>query len=277
MTKSDTTTLRERWRQIIFEADTPAGRTFDVWLIGCILFSVVAVMLASVKEIRTNHDTALVAAEWFFTILFTIEYAARLWTVRSPGHYARSFFGVVDLLAILPTYLSLFLPGTEYFVIVRTLRVLRVFRVLKLVEYLREARTITQAMKASSKKIQVFLLAVAILVVIFGSLMYLIEGEANGFTSIPRGVYWAVVTLSTVGYGDITPQTPLGQFLASLLMVTGYGIIAVPTGIVTAEFTRSYIHTSRRSCPNCSAEGHAEDARFCRRCGKPMPETTEPK
>jgi len=277
MTKSDTTTLRERWRQIIFEADTPAGRTFDVCLIGCILFSVVAVMLASVKDIRTNHDTALVAAEWFFTILFTIEYAARLWTVRSPGHYARSFFGVVDLLAILPTYLSLFLPGTEYFVIVRTLRVLRVFRVLKLVEYLREARTITQAMKASSKKIQVFLLAVAILVVIFGSLMYLIEGEANGFTSIPRGVYWAVVTLSTVGYGDITPQTPLGQFLASLLMVTGYGIIAVPTGIVTAEFTRSYIHTSRRSCPNCSAEGHAEDARFCRRCGKPMPETTEPK
>lgn len=275
MTKSDATPIRERWRQIIFEASTPAGRMFDVCLIGCILLSVLAVMLASVREFRTTHDTALVAAEWFFTILFTIEYTARLWTVKSPVHYARSFFGVVDLLAILPTYLSLLLPGAEYFVIVRTLRVLRVFRVLKLVEYLREARTITLAMKASSKKIQVFLLAVAILVVIFGSLMYLIEGEANGFTSIPRGVYWAVVTLSTVGYGDITPQTPLGQFLASLLMVTGYGIIAVPTGIVTAEFTRSYIHTSRRSCPNCSAEGHAEDARFCRRCGKPMPETTE--
>ena len=274
MSQAKATAIRERWRQIIFEADTPAGRTFDVCLIGCILLSVVAVMLASVKEFRAAHDTALVAAEWFFTILFTLEYAARLWTVKSPARYARSFFGVVDLLAILPTYLSLLLPGAEYFVIVRTLRVLRVFRVLKLVEYLREARTIAQALKASSKKIQVFLLAVAILVVIFGSLMYLIEGEANGFTSIPRGVYWAVVTLSTVGYGDITPQTPLGQFLASILMVTGYGIIAVPTGIVTAEFTRSYIHTSRRSCPNCSAEGHAEDARFCRRCGKPMSETT---
>jgi voltage-gated potassium channel len=272
MSQSKETSLRERWRQIIFEADNPAGRSFDVCLIVCIFLSVVEVMLASVKGFRADHDTALVIAEWFFTILFTVEYVARLWTVKSPGHYARSFFGVVDLLAILPTYLSLFLPGAEYFIIVRTLRVLRVFRVLKLVEYLREARTITQAMKASSKKIQVFLLAVAILVVIFGSLMYLIEGEANGFTSIPRGVYWAVVTLSTVGYGDVTPQTPLGQLLASLLMVTGYGIIAVPTGIVTAEFTRSYIHTSRRSCPNCSAEGHAEDARFCRRCGKPMPE-----
>lgn len=271
MTQTKHFSVREKWRQIIFEADTRAGRTFDVCLILCILLSVMVVMLASVREIRTNYTTALVAAEWFFTILFSLEYAARLWTTHSPSHYARSFFGVVDLLAILPTYLSLLAPGAEYFLIVRALRVLRVFRVLKLVEYLRESRTIVQALKASSKKIQVFLLAVSILVVIFGSLMYLIEGEAHGFTSIPRGVYWAVVTLSTVGYGDITPQTPLGQFLASILMVVGYGIIAVPTGIVTAEFTRNYIHTSQRSCPNCSAEGHAEDARYCRRCGKPMP------
>lgn len=277
MNEPKTVSVRERWRRIIFQADTPAGRAFDVCLIVCILFSVIAVMLASVKGIRVEHNTSLVAAEWFFTILFTIEYAARLWTVRSPLHYARSFFGVVDLLAILPTYLSLLLPGAEYFIIVRTLRVLRVFRVLKLVEYLREARTITRALKASSAKIQVFLLAVVILVVIFGSLMYLVEGEANGFTSIPQSVYWAVVTLSTVGYGDVTPQTPLGQFLASLLMVTGYGIIAVPTGIVTAEFARGYIHTSRLSCPHCSAEGHAEDARFCRRCGTPMPEASESK
>ena len=277
MKKSETATLRERWRRIIFEADTPAGRNFDVCLIICILLSVVAVMLASVKGIRADHDRELVVLEWFFTILFTIEYAARLWTVKSPLHYARSFFGIVDLLAILPTYLSLLVPGAEYFVVVRALRVLRVFRVLKLVEYLQEARTITRALKASSAKIQVFLLGVVILVVIFGSLMYLVEGEANGFTSIPQSVYWAVVTLSTVGYGDVTPQTPLGQFLASILMVTGYGIIAVPTGIVTAEFARSYIHTSRRSCAHCSAEGHAEDARFCRRCGKPMPEAEESK
>ncbi len=264
--------LRERWRRIIFEADTPAGRTFDVVLILAILASVVAVMLASVKDIRAIYDRELVAVEWLFTLLFTMEYAARLWTVSSPLRYARSFFGVVDLLAVLPTYLSLVLPGAEYLIVVRALRVLRVFRVLKLVEYLREARTIMRALKASSAKIQVFLLAVVILVVIFGSLMYLVEGEASGFTSIPQSVYWAVVTLSTVGYGDITPQTPLGRFLASILMVTGYGIIAVPTGIVTAEFTRSYLHTSRRSCPNCSAEGHAEDAIYCRRCGQPMPE-----
>jgi len=277
MKKSESATIRERWRIIIFEADTPAGRNFDVCLIVCILLSVVAVMLASVKGIRADYDRELVVLEWFFTILFTIEYAARLWTVKSSLHYARSFFGIVDLLAILPTYLSLLVPGAEYFVVVRALRVLRVFRVLKLVEYLQEARTITRALKSSSAKIQVFLLAVVILVVIFGSLMYLVEGEVNGFTSIPQSVYWAVVTLSTVGYGDVTPQTPLGQFLASILMVTGYGIIAVPTGIVTAEFAREYIHTSRRSCPNCSAEGHAEDARFCRRCGKPMPEAEESK
>jgi len=274
MNPSKTTSLRERWRQIIFEADTPAGRGFDIFLILCILLSVLVVMLASVQQIRESHLTALVVAEWFFTILFTVEYAARLWTTQSPLHYARSFFGVVDVLAILPTYLSLFFPGAEYFMIVRALRVLRVFRVLKLVEYLSESRTIVQALKASSKKIQVFLLAVAILVVIFGSLMYLIEGAENGFTSIPVGVYWAVVTLSTVGYGDIAPHTPLGRFLAAILMVTGYGMIAVPTGIVTAAFTRTYIHTSRRCCPNCSAEGHAEDAAFCRRCGKPMPEAT---
>jgi voltage-gated potassium channel len=276
MKRSQTIPIRERCRQIIFEADTAVGRAFDVCLIGCILFSVLVVMLASVREIRLSNETSLVAAEWFFTLLFTVEYAARLWTTESPFRYARSFFGVVDLLAILPTYLSLFVPGAEYFIIVRALRVLRVFRVLKLVEYLREARTIVEALRASSRKIQVFLLAVAILVVIFGSLMYLIEGEEHGFTSIPRGVYWAVVTISTVGYGDVTPQTPLGQFLASILMVTGYGIIAVPTGIVTAEFARSYIHTSRKSCPNCSAEGHAEDALFCRRCGKPMPEAGPP-
>lgn len=264
---------RERWRRIIFEADTRSGRLFDLLLIASIISSVLAVLLASVAELRNAWPRLFVGVEWFFTLLFTVEYAVRLWTVKSPWRYARSFFGVVDLMAILPTYISLFFPGAEYLTVVRALRVLRVFRVLKLVAYLRETRIILRALKASSTKIQVFLLAVTILVVIFGSLMYLVEGEANGFTSIPRSVYWAVVTLSTVGYGDITPQTPLGQFLASLLMITGYAIIAVPTGIVTAEFTRDFIHTSRRSCPNCSAEGHAEDAVFCRRCGNPMPPT----
>lgn len=270
MTDAPTRPIRERWRRIIFEADTPSGRAFDVLLILAILASVLVVMLASVKHIRVAYDRELFLVEWGFTLLFTVEYAARLWTVGSSLRYARSFFGIVDLVAILPTYVSLAFPGAEYFIIVRTLRVLRVFRVLKLVEYLREARTITRALRASSTKIQVFLLAVVILIVIFGSFMYLIEGEANGFTSIPRSVYWAVVTLSTVGYGDITPQTPLGQLLAAVLMVTGYGIIAVPTGIVTAELTRGYIHTSRRSCAHCAAEGHAEDAAFCRRCGRPM-------
>lgn len=274
--ETPSSTLRERWRRIIFEAETPAGRAFDVVLILAILASVIAVMLMSVRELRAAHGPALVAAEWFFTIAFTVEYAARLWTVKSPLRYALSFFGLVDLLAILPTYLSLLVPGTEYFLVVRMLRVLRVFRVLKLVAYLEEARTIMQALRASSAKIQVFLLAVVILVVIFGALMYLIEGEAGGFTSIPRSVYWAVVTLSTVGYGDISPKTPMGQFLASVLMVTGYGIIAVPTGIVTAELTRGYIHTSRRSCPHCTAEGHAEDAAFCRVCGERMPGSSGP-
>ncbi len=240
-------------------------------LIIAILLSVLAVMLASVEDLNARWNLAFVGVEWFFTLLFTVEYAARLWTVKSPRHYARSFFGVVDVVAILPTYLSLFLPGAEYLVVFRALRVLRVFRVLKLVEYLREARTITEALKSSSAKIQVFLLAVLILVVIFGSLMYLIEGPEHGFTSIPRSVYWAVVTLSTVGYGEVTPQTPLGQMLAAMLMITGYGIIAVPTGIVTAEMTRKFLHTSQRSCPHCSAEGHAEDAIYCRRCGQTMP------
>lgn len=263
-------THRERWRRIIFGTDTPAGRNFDVLLIVAILVSVLAVMLASVQSIFARWGGGLVGVEWFFTLVFTIEYVARLWTVREPLRYARSFFGVVDVLAILPTYLSLFLPGAEYLIVLRALRVLRVFRVLKLVEYLREARTIMSALKASSAKIQVFLLAVLILVLIFGSLMYLIEGPANGFTSIPRSVYWAVVTLSTVGYGDVIPQTPFGQAVATILMITGYGIIAVPTGIVTAEMTRTFLHTSQRSCPNCSAEGHAEDALFCRRCGQQM-------
>lgn len=259
--------LRERWRVIIFEADTPAGRVFDVVLIIAIMLSVLAAMLASVRSVEAQWGGLLHGLEWGFTILFTIEYAMRLWTVNSPWRYARSFFGIVDLAAILPTYLSLFLPGAEYLIVIRALRVLRVFRVLKLAQHVREGQVILAALRSSRNKIFVFLLAILILVTILGSLVYLVEGEEHGFTSVPISIYWAVVTLTTVGYGDLSPQTPLGQFLASIVMIIGYGIIAVPTGIVTAELSRSYRSTSTRACPDCGAEGHLDDARFCFRCG----------
>ena len=226
-----------RLHEIIFEADTPAGKLFDVVLMWSIILSVVAVMLDSVTAVRVQYGWLLYAIEWFFTILFTVEYALRLISVGRPLKYATSFFGIVDLLAIIPTYLSLIIPGSQYLLVVRILRVLRVFRVLKLAHYLGEANLLMQALSASYRKISVFLFTVLTLVIIFGSLMYLIEGQENGFTSIPRGVYWAIVTLTTVGYGDISPQTALGQTLAALIMILGYGIIAVPTGIVTVEMS----------------------------------------
>lgn len=262
--------FREKVWLIIFEADTPTGKLFDVLLIVSILLSVLAAMLASVSTVRADWGQALQGAEWFFTILFTVEYVIRLWCVRSPMSYARSFFGVVDLIAILPTYISLLLPGAEYFIVVRSLRVLRVFRVLKLMPYLDQENVLRRALRASRPKMMVFLLVVLILVTILGSLIYLVEGEQHGFTSIPTSIYWAIVTLTTVGYGDLSPKTPLGQFIASIVMIIGYGIIAVPTGIVTAELTLATRSTSTRSCPNCSAERHADDAKFCRVCGVPL-------
>lgn len=267
MTDEKRPTLRTRLRLIIFEAETPAGKLFDVLLIVGIVLSVLAAMMASVPDVRTMWGTELQTVEWFFTILFTIEYAARLWSVESPMRYARSFFGVVDFLAIVPTYLSFFWPGAEYLIVIRSLRILRVFRVLKLLQYVDEAHMLRRALRASRAKILVFLLAIQILVTILGSLMYLVEGEDKGFTSIPISVYWAVVTLTTVGYGDLVPQTPAGQFLASIVMVMGYSIIAVPTGIVTAELSRTYRSTTTRGCPNCAAEGHSDAARFCYQCG----------
>ena len=232
------TDIRSRqWRhalhEIIFEADTPAGKLFDILLIVSIVISVVLVMLDSVSGIRATYGRQLYVGEWVFTILFTVEYLLRLLCVGRPLAYATSFFGMVDLLAILPTYLSIFIPGSQYLLVIRLLRVLRIFRVLKLVPYLGEARLLVQALRASRRKIIVFLFTVMILVVIFGSLMYLIEDPDSGFTSIPRSIYWAIVTLTTVGYGDISPQTGLGQLLAALIMVIGFGMIAVPTGIVT--------------------------------------------
>ncbi len=253
---------------MIFEADTPPGKAFDLVLIVSIVLSVLAVVLESVSAIEARHGPALRAIEWSFTLLFTVEYGLRLLCVQRPWRYATSFFGLVDLLAILPTYLSLLLPGTHYLLVIRALRVLRVFRVFKLAQYLSEAQLLKQALVASRRKIAVFLFTVLTLVVIIGSLMYMIEGEAHGFTSIPRGVYWAIVTLTTVGYGDIAPQTSVGQALAAVVMILGYGIIAVPTGIVTAELSRVSPHeVSTQACPSCAAEGHDVDARYCKYCG----------
>ncbi len=263
---------RDRWRmmlhEVIFEADTPAGKAFDVLLIISILASVVAVMLDSMSAVRLEYGRLLYLIEWFFTLLFSAEYILRLLCVGRPGKYATSFYGVVDLLAIIPTYLSLVLPGSQYLLVIRLLRILRIFRILKLVPYLGEARLLMQALRASGRKIAVFLFTVLTLVVIFGSLMYVIESSESGFTSIPRSIYWAIVTLTTVGYGDISPQTALGQTLASLVMILGYSIIAVPTGIVTVEMSHTFSRKiSTQSCPECSAEGHDDDAVHCKYCG----------
>ena len=265
--KKDGLSARELCRLIIFEADTPAGKAFDVALIISIASSVLAVCVDSVPILHLRFERWFNLIEWTFTIIFTIEYFLRLWSVRSPAYYARSFYGIVDLAAILPTYLSLFFAGAEFLVVVRLLRVLRIFRILKLVQYLEGSRTIMRALRASRPKIVVFVSTIVVLVTIIGSLMYLIEGEEGGFTSIPMGIYWAIVTLTTVGYGDLAPDTPLGKLLASIVMIMGYGIIAVPTGIVTAELTRQEMSTTTRSCPNCSAEGHLDIAEHCYRCG----------
>ncbi len=261
-----------RWRyrlhEIIFEADTPAGKAFDIVLIWSILISVAAVLLESVTGIRNHYGDVLQGIEWFFTVLFSIEYMLRLFSVGRPLRYATSFFGIVDFLAVVPTYLSLLISGGQYLLTIRILRLLRIFRVFKLTAYLSEAKVITTALQASRKKISVFLLAVFTIVVIIGSLMYVIEGEERGFTSIPTSIYWAIVTLTTVGYGDLSPQTPLGKALASLVMVIGYGIIAVPTGIVTVEISHAAKKAvSTQACPDCGAEGHDTDAEHCKYCG----------
>ena len=266
------------WRQrlyvIIFEADTPAGKGFDLALIAAIVASVIVVMLESVTSIREQYGHELYVAEWGFTILFTIEYIARLSCTRRPLRYARSFFGIVDLLAILPTYLIALFPAARFLMVIRVLRLLRAFRVLKLAAYVRESDLLIRSLAASRRKITVFLLAVFATTLILGSLMYLIEGEEHGFDSIPRGVYWAVVTLTTVGYGDISPETPLGQFVAALVMVMGYGVIAVPTGIVSAEM--AVAATARRralACQTCGTANHPIGAHFCRGCGQQLEPT----
>jgi voltage-gated potassium channel len=263
------TPWREMLNTVIFGAETPAGKTFDIVLIISIVCSVAAVMLGSVPELYARYSKMFLYAEWFFTVLFTIEYALRLVAVRKPWLYCRSFFGIVDFLSIVPTYLSFLLPGIKYMLIVRVLRLLRIFRVLKLSEYMGEAQVLMKALSKSRHKIFVFLYAVCTLVIIFGSLMYVVESDDAGFTSIPRSVYWAIVTLTTVGYGDIAPQTPLGQLIASAIMIMGYGIIAVPTGIYSAELMKATKQGAidNRPCPDCGETGHDFDADFCKFCG----------
>lgn len=273
--RDDRLLARPRWRRelyrVIFEHDTSAGKLFDIGLIIFILASVAAVMLESVEPIRLRHGTALRTLEWAFTVTFTIEYAARLVSAPAATRYARSFFGLIDVLAILPSYLSVIVPGGQALAVVRILRVLRVFRVLKLAQFVGSERIMLQALRSSAHKIIVFLIAVVTVAVVIGTMMYFIEGAGAGFTNIPLGVYWAIVTVTTVGFGDITPQTPLGQALAAVLMILGYGIIAVPTGIVSAEMIqgqrRGEEEAEGRRCERCGRGGLLVDSAFCRHCG----------
>ena len=255
--------------RVIFEADTPTGKLFDVILLWAIVLSVVAVMLETVDAISDRFRYALIISEWIFTILFSIEYILRILSVGKPLKYVLSFMGIVDLLSVLPTYISLFIYGPQYLLVIRTIRLIRVFRILKLSRYVSEAQVLKEALKASFAKITIFISGVIILVLIMGTLMYLIEGPEHGFTSIPTSMYWTIVTITTVGYGDIAPVTTLGQTLASIIMLMGYGIIAVPTGIVTGELVRSRKDNvvTTRCCPSCSKEGHDIDAVHCKFCG----------
>jgi len=261
--------FRVKLHEVIFEADTPAGKLFDVMLLLFIVLSVVAVLVDSVRPIHDKYGHLLLVAEWIFTILFTLEYILRIISANRPSVYIFSFYGIIDLLAILPTYLSLFMAGSQYLLVIRILRLLRVFRVLKLARYVGASRILAIALRNSRHKIIVFLEVVLTLVVIMGSLMYLIEGEPNGFSSIPRSIYWAIVTLTTVGYGDIAPQTVLGQFMASIIMIIGYAIIAVPTGIISVEMAKAN-RTNTQVCQNCHCSDHDDDARFCKQCGEPL-------
>ncbi|MBA3634327.1 MAG: ion transporter [Acidobacteria bacterium] len=261
------TPLRDRLHEIIFEADTRAGKIFDLVLLWLIITSVAVVILESVKSLGEEYGEAFYYFEWIFTVFFTLEYILRLLSVRRPLRYAFSFFGIIDLLAIIPGYLRLLIPGTHYLLTIRILRLLRIFRILKLTEYIMEAGVITSALRASRRKISVFILAVLAIVTVVGSLIYVIEGEENGFTDIPTSIYWAIVTLTTVGYGDLSPKTALGKMLSSIVMILGYAIIAVPTGIVTAELTRANRKYSTQVCPECHSQDHDADAVFCKYCG----------
>jgi voltage-gated potassium channel len=262
---------RQNLHEVIFEADTAPGRSFDIALLTAIGISVMAVILESVASIQKSYGGLLRATEWIFTILFTVEYALRLISVRRPLRYFFSFFGIVDLLAIVPTYLSLVVVGAQSLLVIRALRLLRVFRVLKIVRHLNELSSLVQAIRATRAKITVFVMVVTILVLIMGSAMYVVEGEESGFTSIPRGIYWAIVTVTTVGYGDIAPRSVLGQAIAAAAMLLGYSLIIIPTGIFSTELARATARpVTTQSCPSCLAEGHDMDAKFCKFCGEKL-------
>jgi voltage-gated potassium channel len=258
---------------VIFEADTRAGRAFDLALIACIVASVAVVMLDSMAAAHAHYAALFGVLEWIFTVVFSVEYLARLACVRHPWRYARSGFGIIDLLAVVPTYLAVLVPGLHALIDVRVLRLLRVFRIFKMGAYVAEFGALGRALLASRRKILVFMSFVMLVVVVMGTLMYVVEGPANGYTSIPVGVYWAITTMTTVGFGDIAPKTDLGRVLASLMMLLGWGTLAVPTGIVSAEFTAQRIQraTTTRTCHECLTEGHLPSARFCRDCGAPLP------
>ncbi|MEZ4960128.1 MAG: ion transporter [Saprospiraceae bacterium] len=265
-------TTKEKLHEIIFEADTPAGKAFDVALLVAIVASVLVVILESVKEYQEQYGDFLYILEWIFTIFFTIEYILRLYSVYKPLKYSTSFFGIIDLLAILPTYLSLFISGTQTLLVIRILRLLRVFRIFKLGHFLIEGDVILRSLKASRAKITVFLFFILLMVTIIGSVMYIVEGgqENSGFTSIPRSIYWAIVTLTTVGYGDITPTTEIGQLLSALVMILGYAVLAVPTGIVSAEMIKTAKKTTTQACRYCGKDGHDDDAMHCKYCGQKL-------
>jgi voltage-gated potassium channel len=267
--------LREGLYTIIFGTETTAGKTFDISLLWLIVLSTVAVMLESITEIRDNYGTWLMWAEYLFTFIFTVEYLLRLWTARKPWGYVLSFYGIVDLLSILPTYLALVISSSQYLMVIRIFRLMRVFRVLKVARFMNEADVLWNSLKASRAKIGIFLFAVLNVAVIMGTIMYIVEGGENGYTSIPRSIYWAIVTMTTVGFGDIHPHTDLGQFFAVVLMILGYGIIAVPTGIVGVEMIKGSDKRPSdatpvlidKHCINCGRTGHLDGSKFCMQCG----------
>ncbi len=265
--------FQEKVHELIYEADTPAGKYFDIMLLLFIVVSVVTVMLESIDDLNAKYHNLFYTLEWIFTVFFTIEYALRLYSVAKPIKYATSFFGVIDLLAILPSYLGLFIASThaQYLLSIRALRLFRIFRIFKLTKFLKQSQVITRALRESKEKIFVFLVFILLAVTIIGSVLHLVEGDSNpDFANIPVSIYWAIVTLTTVGYGDISPITPLGQFLAAIVMIMGYAVIAVPTGIVSSELMKASENDNThntQACKSCSKEGHDDDAEYCKHCG----------